>query len=295
MADVPAPLPHPATTPAPKSRKPPARAGAGAGAIKRNQVRGTAAPAAESEGVRLHLSSATATGYKGVSRKNSRFAANTHSGCRKIHLGTFDTAVEAALIYARHVAAQPPARDAKGTAAAAAANAYEIDGRASDGGGAALTSESEMQDSDDTDVSAGSWQSCGSDTGQPVRLGRKGARQRRGKSRAGADANGDTSEDEEVEYFRKYKPKPTSRATRKLNRDCAGIIKELKGPFKQALKDTRQPANSLDVQPGADFTSYDGFRSCINDVLAEMAEAAPRTATQICRPRSQICACECAT
>ena len=51
---------------------------------------------------RLHLS-ASESGYKGVSRSGSRrFLARFCDGSRK-YLGTFETAVEAAVAYARHV------------------------------------------------------------------------------------------------------------------------------------------------------------------------------------------------
>jgi len=68
------------------------------------------APVAEAEGMRLHLSSSSSTGYKGVykgDRGNSgRFRAQTYRsgpGGENCHLGFFDTAVEAAVAYARAV------------------------------------------------------------------------------------------------------------------------------------------------------------------------------------------------
>ena len=59
------------------------------------------------EGLRLHLSSNSATGYKGVSKHKGRFQAckssRTGSSFKKVTLGSYDTAVEAAVAYARHV------------------------------------------------------------------------------------------------------------------------------------------------------------------------------------------------
>ena len=68
----------------------------------------------EAEGVKLHLSSKSSTGYMCIQRKNNgRFEARTRHHPRESRkydrergdtkrLGTFDTAVEAALAYARH-------------------------------------------------------------------------------------------------------------------------------------------------------------------------------------------------
>jgi len=54
----------------------------------------------QAEGLRLHLSS-NGTGYKGVNRQRDKFNAGcVFDGTHK-HLGTFDTAVEAAVAYAR--------------------------------------------------------------------------------------------------------------------------------------------------------------------------------------------------
>ena len=63
--------------------------------------------AAEAEGLRLHLSSNNTTGYKGVFRqsKSHRFEAKRRVGKSRVALGTFDTAVEAAVAYARAAAA----------------------------------------------------------------------------------------------------------------------------------------------------------------------------------------------
>ena len=57
----------------------------------------------EAQGIRLHLSSTSSTGYKGVSQKGNtnRFEAYTHEFYHKIYLGCFDTAVDAALAVAR--------------------------------------------------------------------------------------------------------------------------------------------------------------------------------------------------
>ncbi|EOD34401.1 hypothetical protein EMIHUDRAFT_98774, partial [Emiliania huxleyi CCMP1516] len=72
-----------------------------------------AAPAAplvtEAEGLRLHLSSSSSTGYKGVRADRSRFKAQRRVGGRLLSIGTFNTAVEAAVAWARAVGEyQPP-------------------------------------------------------------------------------------------------------------------------------------------------------------------------------------------
>merc|ERR1711938_483891 len=75
------------------------------------------APVAEAEGLRLHLSSAAATGYKGVlKRASGRLPYSVRYGGTKVCLGNFGTAVEAAVAYARAVEEAA----AKATAAAAA-------------------------------------------------------------------------------------------------------------------------------------------------------------------------------
>ena len=60
-------------------------------------------PVAEAEGLRLHLSNRSPTGYRGVSMKGSRFRAELSSGGKKVGLGTFETAVAAAVAIARHL------------------------------------------------------------------------------------------------------------------------------------------------------------------------------------------------
>ncbi|EOD08643.1 hypothetical protein EMIHUDRAFT_217386 [Emiliania huxleyi CCMP1516] len=60
----------------------------------------------EAEGLRLHLSSTSATGYKGVSRDEGRFRAIREVDGRRVSLGCFATAVEAAVAYARPVQQQ---------------------------------------------------------------------------------------------------------------------------------------------------------------------------------------------
>ena len=63
--------------------------------------------ATEAEGLRLHLSSRSATGYKGVSKQPSgRFQAIHEVDGRRVSLGLFDTPVEAAVAYARPVQQQ---------------------------------------------------------------------------------------------------------------------------------------------------------------------------------------------
>ena len=62
------------------------------------QAVGEAPPVAvveEAEGLRLHLSSRNATGYTGVNKERRRFRARFN----EIHLGCFDTAVEAAVLW----------------------------------------------------------------------------------------------------------------------------------------------------------------------------------------------------
>mmetsp|Transcript_40235 Transcript_40235/g.121703 ORF Transcript_40235/g.121703 Transcript_40235/m.121703 type:complete len:151 (+) Transcript_40235:108-560(+) len=62
----------------------------------------------EAEGFRLHLSSSS-TGYKGVRQSYSgRFEAQHWVDGRNLGLGYFDTAVEAAVAYARSVALAQP-------------------------------------------------------------------------------------------------------------------------------------------------------------------------------------------
>ena len=65
----------------------------------------TQAVATEAEGLRLHLSSSSSTGYKGVSKTTyGRFTAQHTVDSRKVGLGSaFATAVEAAVAYARAV------------------------------------------------------------------------------------------------------------------------------------------------------------------------------------------------
>ena len=64
-----------------------------------------AAPVAEVEGVRLHLSSRSSSGYKGVFKHGSgRFQVQRRDkDGRQLYLGLFDTVVEAAVAYARAV------------------------------------------------------------------------------------------------------------------------------------------------------------------------------------------------
>ena len=58
---------------------------------------------AEAEGLKLHLSSGSTTGYKGVrkhTQQTGRFEARRYEGSRTIYIGVFDSAVEAAVAYA---------------------------------------------------------------------------------------------------------------------------------------------------------------------------------------------------
>jgi len=85
---------------------------AAAPAVVEAEAAGAAAPVAEAEGLRLHLSSSSSTGYKGVSKgergNSGRFRAQTYTGGETCHLGFFDTAVEAAVAYARAVGEYQP-------------------------------------------------------------------------------------------------------------------------------------------------------------------------------------------
>ena len=73
---------------------------------------------AEAEGLQLHLSSKnTSTGYKGVARHHSgRFEARRSVNGRNVHLGLFDTAVEAAVAYAQAVGWASAVAEAKESA-----------------------------------------------------------------------------------------------------------------------------------------------------------------------------------
>ena len=80
-----------------------------------------AAAAAEFDGLKLHPSSKSPTGYMGVTPENSRFRARY----RGTYIGAFDTAVEAAVAYAKYVQ----------TIEASAAAAAEEEGRGGGGVG----------------------------------------------------------------------------------------------------------------------------------------------------------------
>ena len=54
--------------------------------------------------VTLQLSDKSATGYRGVKNVQGRYAASCWVQGRHVSLGTFDTAVQAAVAYARHAA-----------------------------------------------------------------------------------------------------------------------------------------------------------------------------------------------
>jgi len=75
--------------------------------------------AEEAKGLRLHLSSSSSTGYKGVYSRDGRFHAQHSVGGRKVTIGRFDTAVEAAVAYARSVGEAPEAGSPAGHASAA--------------------------------------------------------------------------------------------------------------------------------------------------------------------------------
>ena len=61
-------------------------------------------PVEESEGIKLFLSSRSPTGYRGVRKERSRFRAEVWTKGKHRNLGTFPTAVEAAVAYAKAVA-----------------------------------------------------------------------------------------------------------------------------------------------------------------------------------------------
>ena len=66
------------------------------------EVDGSVATA--SQGVSLHLSGKSSTGYKGVCwTQTGRYQAGTQRDGKHIHIGRFDTAVEAAVAYAKYV------------------------------------------------------------------------------------------------------------------------------------------------------------------------------------------------
>ena len=56
----------------------------------------------EAEGFKLHLSPRGSTGYLSVSRNHGRFVAQAFSDGKRINIGRYETAVEAAVAYARH-------------------------------------------------------------------------------------------------------------------------------------------------------------------------------------------------
>ena len=58
----------------------------------------------EIDGVKLHLSLRSSTGYRGVAPDRGRFKAEIKSGRERIYIGCYGTAVEAAVEYAKHVA-----------------------------------------------------------------------------------------------------------------------------------------------------------------------------------------------
>jgi len=88
---------------------------------------------AEAEGMRLHLSSRSATGYQGVHMDKGLFRAQrTVNGANHVLGQTFDTAVEAAVAYARafgppaRAGVAPPARPRDGGRAEASSEATRV-------------------------------------------------------------------------------------------------------------------------------------------------------------------------
>ena len=104
-------------------------AAAPAAAEPTTQAPVTQAPvAAKAEGVRLHLSSRSSTGYLGVRKSSAgRFRAEHRAGGKRDCLGSYATAVEAAVAYAR---APGPAEVAAAAAAAAEPRAAQAQERA---------------------------------------------------------------------------------------------------------------------------------------------------------------------
>ena len=64
----------------------------------------------EAEGYRLFLSKTSATGYMGVREQNGRFQARRKVDGKYVHIGVYDTAVEAAVAYAKHAAGEEVVR-----------------------------------------------------------------------------------------------------------------------------------------------------------------------------------------
>ena len=81
---------------------------------------------AEEAGVRLHLSSSNSTGYRGVNSKGGRFTASHKIDGKKMHVGSFGTAVEAAIAYAKHLQSLG-AEDTSTRAQDAGENEEEVD------------------------------------------------------------------------------------------------------------------------------------------------------------------------
>ena len=80
------------------------------------------------EGLKLHLRSRSPTGYRGVRKERLRYRAEVWSRGKHRNLGTFGSAVDAAVAYARAAAEKPAADEASVTVAATLA----IDGVAVD-------------------------------------------------------------------------------------------------------------------------------------------------------------------
>jgi len=71
--------------------------------------------------LRLHLAERfdSSTGYRGVAKHGNRFQARVTRDGKHIYLGTFDTAVEAAVAYARAMQSPQPSAAASQPSAAA--------------------------------------------------------------------------------------------------------------------------------------------------------------------------------
>ena len=61
-------------------------------------------------GYKLFLSKTSATGYMGVREQNGRFQARRKVDGKYVHIGVYDTAVEAAVAYAKHAAGEEVVR-----------------------------------------------------------------------------------------------------------------------------------------------------------------------------------------
>ena len=106
---------------------------------------GTTLVTKQAEGLTLVLNEGSSTGYKGVRPKGDRFMAEIWEDGRNVSLGRYDTAVEAAVAYARHAAPKGGARRGRGARGATARRRRRVRARRRrrpwQGGGAAQRGE----------------------------------------------------------------------------------------------------------------------------------------------------------